>query len=110
MINNFDDAQKVGKEGMERSLESFGAVSKGLQALASETADFSKRAFEDGASHFERLIGSKSIDAAIAAQAEFLKASYETSLGQANRLGELYVGMVKDAAKPFEGLVPTYGK
>ena len=78
--------------------------------LASETAGYSKQALEDGAAHFEKLLGVKSLDGAVQAQSEFLKSSYEKAIGQATRFGELYVDAVKHAAKPFEGLVPMAGK
>lgn len=107
MINGFDDVQKVGKESMERTLASFGALTKGLQAIAAETADFSKRSFEDSAAHLERLFGSRSVESAVTAQADFLKASYEKAVGEANKIGELYVELAKDVAKPFEGFAPA---
>ena len=105
MINGFEDVQKVGREGMNRALQSFGAVSKGWQTLASETAGFSKQSFEDGAAHVEKLLGAKSIDVAFEAQTDFVRASYEKAVGQAARFGELYLDLVKDAAKPFEDFV-----
>ena len=107
MINDFDSVQKIGREGMNRALQSFSAVSKGWQTLASETAGFSKQSLEDGAAHVEKLLGAKSLDVAVAAQTDFVKASYEKAVGQAARFGELYLDLVKDAAKPFEDLVAT---
>ena len=110
MTNVFDDVQKAGRDGVERTIASFGAWTKGVQALAAETADFSKRSFDDSAAHVEKLFGAKSIDSAVTAQTEFLKASYEKALGQANKLGELYVDIAKDVAKPFDGLIPALAK
>ena len=110
MINGFEDVQRVGRESMERAAQSFSALSRGWQALASETAGFPKQALEDGTAHLEKLLGVKSLDVAVQAQSEFIKASYEKAVGQAARFGELYVDAVKDAAKPFEGLVPVSGK
>ena len=110
MINGFEDFQKVGRENMSRALESFGALSRGLQTLASETAGFSKRSFEDGATHLEKIMGAKSIDVAFEAQSDYLRSSYETAIGQAARLGELYVDLLREAARPFEGVIPTARK
>lgn len=110
MINGFGDMRNAGKDGLEASFESFGALSRGLQTLASESTEFTKRSFEESASHFERLAGLKSVEAAVAAQSEFAKSAYDRALGQANRIGELYVGMVKDAAKPFGAFVPGFAK
>ena len=110
MINGFDDVQKVGRESLTKALESFGAMSRSLQTLASETAGYSKQSFEDGAAHVEKLLGAKSIDVAFETQTDFLRQSYEKAIGQAARFGELYLDLVKEAAKPFETLAPTAKK
>ena len=110
MMNGLEDAQKAGREGMSRAMESFGALSRSWQALASETAGFSKKSFEDSAAHVEKLLGAKSIDVAFEAQSEFVRSSYEKAVGQAARFGELYMDLVKDVTKPFEGFVPSVKK
>ncbi len=110
MMNGFEDVQKAGREGMTRAMESFGALSRGWQALASETAGYSKKSFEEGAAHFEKLMGAKSIDVAFEAQSEFVRSSYEKAVGQAARFGELYMGLMKDVTKPFEDFVPSVKK
>ncbi len=110
MMNGFEDVQKVGREGMTRAMESFGALSRGWQTLASETAGFSKQSFEASAAHVEKLLGAKSIDVAFEAQSEFVRSAYENAVGQAARFGELYMDMVKGATKPFEDFVPSVKK
>ena len=110
MTNGFEGVQTVGRENMNRAAESFTAVSRGLQTLATETADYSKQSFEDGAAHVEKLLGAKTFDGAWQAQAEFAKTSYERAVGQAARFGELYLDLVRDAVKPFEGYVPGASK
>jgi phasin family protein len=110
MINGFDDVQKAGRDGMTKALESFGAVSRGLQTLATETAGYSKQSFEAGAAHVEKLLGAKSMDVAFEAQTDFVRASYEKAVGQAARFGEIYLDLVKEAAKPFEDFVATAKK
>lgn len=110
MINGFEDFQKAGREGVSRTIESFGAWSRGLQTLASETAGFSKQSFEEGAAHVEKLLGAKSFDVALEAQSNYLRSSYEKAVGQAQRVGEIYMDLVKEASKPFEGFVPAVKK
>jgi hypothetical protein len=107
MINGFEDVQKVGRDNMNRTIESFGAFSRSWQALANETAGFSRRAFEEGSAHVEKLLGAKTVDVAFQAQSDYLRSTYEKTVGQAARLGELYLDLVKDAAKPFEDVLPT---
>ena len=109
-MNGFEDVQKYGRENMNRALESFGALSRGWQALASETAGFSKQSLEDGAAHFEKLLGATSLDSAVAAQTDFVRSAYERAVSQAARFGEIYLDVVKGVTKPFEDLIPSASK
>ena len=110
MISGFDEVQKVGRDSMTKALESFGAWSRGVQALASETAGYSKQSFEESAAHVEKLLAAKSVDVAFEAQTNFLRSSYEKAVGQAARFGEIYLDLVKEASKPFEDMIPTAKK
>ena len=102
MVKNFDDVQKFGKENMDMAMKSFGAVSKSMQAIAIEMADYSKRAFEQGTAATEKLMGAKSLDKAFEVQSDYLKNFYEGYVAQATKIGELYADLAKEAYKPFE--------
>ena len=102
MLKNFDDIQKYGKDHMDTTMKAWGTVSKGVQAIATEVADYSKKAFEDGAAATEKLIGTKSFDAAIAVQTGYLKTAYDGFLAQSAKLGELYAGLAQETCKPIE--------
>lgn len=104
MNQQFETIQKAGKEQVDATLKSFGAVSKGLQSVAVESSDFAKKAFEQGTQTFEKLAGVKTLDKAIEIQTDFVKSSFESAVAQATKLGEIYSALLKDAAKPFEGL------
>jgi len=99
MVRNIDEVQQLGKDNMDATLKSFGAVSKSLQSIAIELADYSKRVFEQGTAASEKLLGAKSLDKAFEVQSDYLKSSYEGFVTQATKLGELYA----DLDKPFEG-------
>ena len=64
MVRNIDEVQQLGKDNMDATLKSFGAVSKSLQSIAIELADYSKRVFEQGTAASEKLLGAKSLDKA----------------------------------------------
>ena len=55
MIKNFEDVQKIGKDNMDVSMKSIGAVSKSFQAIAVEAADYAKKAFEQSTAASEKL-------------------------------------------------------
>ncbi len=110
MVKNLEDMQKLGKDNVDATLKSLGAVSKTSQAIAAEFADYSKRSFEDGSKVLERLFGAKSIDKAIEIQTDYAKAAYEGLMSQATRMSGLYADLAKEAYKPFESFakaVPT---
>jgi hypothetical protein len=103
MVKNFEDLQTVGKENVDATLKSFGALSKSGQAIAVELADYSKKAFQDGSAALEKLFGVKSLDKAIEVQSEYAKAAYEGFVAQAGKLGGLYAELAKESYKPLEG-------
>ncbi len=100
-----DQMNKFGQDSMDMALNSFGAWTKNVQAMASEVADYSKKAFEESAAAWEKLIGAKSVEKAMEVQNEYLKSSYEDFIAQSTKLGELYVDLAKEAYKPFEGIL-----
>jgi hypothetical protein len=102
MIKNFDEIQNAGKEGMDATMRSFGALSKTTQAIAAEVADYSKRSFEDGTKVLEKLLSARSLDKAIEIQSDYAKTSYESFVAQATKIGELYADLAKETYKPFE--------
>jgi hypothetical protein len=105
MIKNFDEAQKLGKDNVDATLKSFGALSKAGQTIAAEVADYSKKSFEDGTKVLEKLFSAKSLDKAIEIQTDYAKTAYEGFVAQATKIGELYADLAKETYKPYEAFV-----
>jgi hypothetical protein len=105
MIKNFDEMQKLGKDNVDATLKSFGALSKASQSIAAEVADYSKKSFEDGTKVLEKLFGAKSLDKAIEIQTDYAKTAYEGFVAQATKIGELYADLAKETYKPYETFV-----
>ena len=104
-----DEAQRMGQEAQERvqsgfeaASRSFGEANKGFQALAAEMINYSKAAFDDATRTWEQLIGVKSLDQAIEIQTHYAKRAYDNHMAELSKLGEMCVGMVRDASKPVE--------
>ncbi|OJJ11586.1 Phasin [Alphaproteobacteria bacterium AO1-B] len=110
MMNNFDEIQKMSKDSMDMAMESFGSMSKGFQAIAAEVADYQKKSFEEGTAAVEKLVASKSLDTAFEAQADYVKTSYESFVGEMTKIGEMVTDLSKDAYKPYEGIIGKFGK
>ncbi|MGG6893572.1 MULTISPECIES: phasin family protein [Rhizobium] len=107
---NFDEANKKGKEAMDTALKSYSDVSKGFQAIAAEAAEYSKKSFQDGVTHFETLAGVKSFEAAFELQSSYVKSAYENFVAEATKLGEMYADIAKVAYKPYEAPVAAATK
>lgn len=107
MMKNFEDMQKMGKDNMDATMKSFGALSKATQAIATEFADYSKKSFEDGTKVLEKLLGAKSLDKAIEIQTDYAKSAYEGFVAEATKISELYADFAKETYKPFEAYIKT---
>lgn len=99
---NFDEANKKGKETMDTVLKSYSEVAKSFQAIAAETAEYSKKSAQDSVAHFEALSGAKNIETAFELQTGFAKAAYEGFVAEATKLTEMYTDLAKIAYKPYE--------
>jgi hypothetical protein len=110
MATGFEDMQKFSKDQVDVAMASIGAFSKGMQALASEAADYSRTSFEAGGAAMEKLLSAQSLDKAVAVQSDFVRSAYEGYVGAATKFGEIVAEMAKTAYKPYEGLVGKFGK
>jgi hypothetical protein len=102
MVKNIEDMQKLGKDNVDATMKAFGAYSKGLQAIAVELTDYSKKIFEEGTAATEKLIGAKSLEKAFEVQSDYVKSAYEGFVAQSAKLGDLYAALAQEAVKPFE--------
>jgi len=102
MMKNFEDMQKFSRDSLDASLKSLGACSKTAQTIAVEIADYSKKAFEEGAAASEKLRNAKSLEKAIEVQSDYFKAAYESFVAETAKLGELYADWAQETYKPFE--------
>jgi hypothetical protein len=100
-----EDMQQFGKNSMDLALTSFGAWTKGAEAIAVEMVDYSKKSAESSAAAWEKLLSAKSPEKALEVQSQFLKSSYEDFVTEATKLGELYLDLAKQAYKPLEGVL-----
>jgi hypothetical protein len=101
-MKGFEDIQKAGQENFDKAAKSFGEVNKGVQAIAGEVSEYTKKSIEDGNVVFEQLIGVKSVEQAIEIQTTYAKKVYDDYVSQATKIGEMYADLAKDAYKPVE--------
>jgi hypothetical protein len=105
MSDAFEKAGLAGKELVDTGLESLAAFSTGMQAIAAEAADYSRRSMESGTEIIGKVIGAASPEQAIEAQVTYAREAYEGFVAEATRMSELYAELARDVYKPFEALV-----
>lgn len=104
MFTQVEDFQKAGKDAFENATKTFGAFTKTAQAVAAETADYSKKALESASAVAEKVLGAKSVDKAFEIQSDYAKTAYEGFVAYAAKVGDLYQAAARDAVKPYETL------
>ena len=97
-----EEFQRVSRDGLDAAVHSFGEVNKGLQAIAAEVTDYSKKAFEDGTRAFEQLLSVKSFEQVIEIQSQYAKKAYDAYVAEWSKLAEMYAGLTRNAYKPVE--------
>jgi hypothetical protein len=97
--------QKLGKENYDAVVRSYGEINKGFQNIGARTTTYSKQAFADASSTFEKLIGAKSLEHAMEIQSQYAKTAYDNWVAEASKIGEMYASVARDAYKPVEKAV-----
>ena len=104
------DIQGFSKENIDAALKSVDAVTKGMQAMAVEAVDYSKRSFDAGGAAVERLLVANTLDKAVETQSEIVRSAYEDYVGQVVRMSEIATDMAKGAYQPYEAFFGKFGK
>lgn len=98
----FDDTTLYGKDAMDSLLKSYSTATKGFQAIATETAEYSKKAYEANVAHVEALMSVRSIESVIELNTSFAKSVVEGYLAELNKLGEMYSDIAKQSYAPAQ--------
>lgn len=106
MTSNFPELKVFGLPSFEAFATATGLSGKGLQAIATERMDYSKKSFEKSRVLFEKLMAVKKLDEAIQLQSDFAKTAYEDFIAQAARIGEMYSSLAQQAFKPVSVAAP----
>jgi hypothetical protein len=97
---NFEEFQSYSKKQLEALTNASQTWTKGLQEIATESTDYSKKAFAAGSAAFEKLSTARSLESAMQIQSDYAKQAYEGFVAQASKFSELYSKVASDALKP----------
>lgn len=99
------DFQKISKDNYDAMLRSYGELNRGFQDIGARVTGYSKQAFTDATSTFEKLLGAKSLEQAIEIQSQAAKNAYDSWVAEASKIGEMYASVAREAYKPVEKAV-----
>jgi len=99
---NFEEIQKYGKQQIEAATSASASLTKGMQEIATQSTDYSKKAFAETSAVVEKLLGAKTMESAIQIQTEFAKSAYEGFVAQTTKMNEICVKLATEAFKPLE--------
>ena len=88
--------------GFDAASRSFAEANKGFQAMAAEINDFSRRRFEDVLQSWEQFLSARLFGDVVAVQTQYAQRAYEAYMAEMSKLGEMYLGTARNAAKPVE--------
>src|SRR5262249_14651152 len=80
-------------------------VTKQMLAIVTEVTDYTQKSLDSRLAFVEKLIGAKSFDSAFRIQSEYAKTSFEGSVAQATKMGELYSDLAKVTFKLFPNVI-----
>jgi hypothetical protein len=83
-------------------MNAFGVLVALLAVAAHCMMEYSKSAFDDAIRTWEQLIGVRSLEQAMQIQSDYAKRVYENHMAELKKLGEMTVGMMREASKPVE--------
>ena len=102
-------ARRVGQEyqnaavrGLEFSSRSVDEFNRGLQEIADEMNDYSKRSLEEVVRAWQRLLDARPFGRLVEIQTRYIQNAYEAYASEASRVGELYLGLARRVAEPIE--------
>ena len=102
---SFEEFQKFSKQQLDAVNAAAASVAKGMQEIATESSDYSKKAFASSSATVEKLLGAKSVETAVQIQTDYAKSIYEGFVAQANKINEIYIKLATDAFKPVEAAI-----
>jgi len=98
----FEEFQNFSKQQLDVVNSATASVAKGLQEIAAESSDYSKKAFASSSAAVEKLFGARSVETAVQIQTDYAKSTYDGLVAQANKINEIYVRLATEAFKPVE--------
>jgi hypothetical protein len=97
-----DDLTKKTKQQMEQAAATAALLTRGMQTMALETAEYSRGMMENATHFMEKLSQAKTLADAMQLQTDYARKQFDGLVAQATKLSDLYKDIATQAAEPFE--------
>jgi len=98
---NIEGLQSLSKQQIETATAFASTLTKGLQEMAAETADYSKHSLTAGAETMQKLLGAKSLETALQIQTDYAKSAMEGFVARSTKISEIVTKIAGEAFKPM---------
>jgi phasin family protein len=97
-----EDYQKAAQNGVETANRVFGEMNRGIQSVAAEMTNYTKKSIEDVFKAWEQLASARSLPEVINVQTQYAQKTVESYMNQFSRITELYLDASRNASKPVQ--------
>jgi phasin family protein len=95
----------LSRENVEALIASGNAAAKGVEEINAEVLAYNKVAFEDSMAAAKAVMSAKSVQDAFDLQTEWVKASFDSYMAQATKVGEMAAKASQAAFQPMNDRV-----
>jgi hypothetical protein len=103
----FEDILNFGMKRFETVTTATASTTKGLQAIAAEAADYSKKSFESTCAFAEKLRHASKPDEIVDMHSSFAKSAYDDFFNKASKIGQIYSNLAKEAFQELTREAPV---
>ena len=104
-VDALNEVSTVSKSNVEAVVESFTAATKGVEAVSTQSVEFTKKQWEDAIANAKTLSSAKSIQEVVELQSKWAKSSMEAYVAQMNTVSELLSTSFKNVYSPINARV-----
>jgi phasin family protein len=90
------------KSDYETASRSFAQANRGLQAIATEVTNYSRKSVEDVLKVWEQLLSARSLPDAIDIQTRYAQKAFDAYISELTKLTDLYLDLTRNASRPIE--------
>ncbi len=101
VTKSFEDMTAFGQENFDAVVKSSEIAAKAAEGIGSEVSAFTKKSFEDSVAAAQDFASAKTVTELFEKQSAFAQSAFETFMGQATKMNEIYASAAKEISAPL---------